>query len=245
MSRTVIATIYDRLIEAAGPRGWWPGEGRDEIIIGAVLTQNTAWRNVEKALDNLKAAKLCRLSSLARRRAETIARLIVPSGYFNLKARRLKSVARFFAPGGRERFDELSTWPTEKLREALLGVWGVGPETADSILLYALGRPSFVIDAYTMRVARRHGLCNDKTTYAQAQRLFSEALPTQLQLFNEYHALVVWVGHRFCKPKPLCSRCPLSERDCFVTARAWNRLKAAQKESPEFRAFKRPKSGAR
>ena len=147
------ALVGHAAARAAGPRGWWPGDGRDEIIIGAVLTQNTAWRNVEKALENLKAAKLCRLSSLARRRAETIARLIVPSGYFNLKARRLKSVARFFAPGGRERFDEFAPWPTEKLREALLGVWGVGPETADSILLYALGRPSFVIDAYTMRVA--------------------------------------------------------------------------------------------
>lgn len=222
--REIVRAIYEALFEEAGPRGWWPGQGRDEIIIGAVLTQNTAWKNVERALGELKRAGLCSLARLATMEPEQIAPLIRASGYFNLKARRLKSVADFFAPDGRERFDELEAMETEELRGALLDVWGIGPETVDCILLYALDRISFVIDAYTLRVTERHGLTPPGTKYEEARRFFSERVEPNLALYNEYHALLVWVGHHYCKPRPLCEQCPLSRREYFATAKAWRAL---------------------
>ena len=228
--KRAIRNIFDRLDRAVGPRGWWPGQTRDEIIIGAVLTQNTAWRNVERAIASLKGRDLLSLAKLARRAPERIAPLIVPAGYFNLKARRLRAVAGFFAPGGRERFDEFEAWPMERLRDELLGVWGVGPETADSILLYALDRLTFVVDAYTIRIASRHGLCGEKATYEETRRLFSDAVPSELQSFNEAHAQLVWVGHHFCKPKPRCGECPLSRRDCYATGEAWARMAPARRD---------------
>jgi len=226
----IVATIYDRLYAAAGPRGWWPGDGRDEIIIGAVLAQNTAWRNVEGALVNLRRAGLLRLSRLAVARPSTLARLLRPAGYFNLKARRLKAVARFFAPAGRERFEEMAPWPTDRLREELLSVWGVGPETADSILLYALDRLSFVVDAYTLRVVERHGLLAAGSGYEAARSFFSRHTRPDPALYNEYHALLVWVGHHFCKPRPRCAACPLSRRSCFASEAAWRQLASARAE---------------
>lgn len=225
----VIRRLYDRMLEAAGARGWWPGEGRDEIIIGAVLTQNTAWRNVEPAIENLRAARLLRLKKLAVTEPEAVAPHIRPSGYFNLKARRLHSVARFFAPGGRERFGELRRRDTDELREELLGVWGMGPETVDCILLYALDRISFVVDAYTLRVLERHGLTPEGTRYEAARTLLASAVEEDLQVYNEFHALFVWAGHHFCKPKPRCGECPLASRECFATERSWRRLARARK----------------
>lgn len=228
----LLRLIYDRLLEAAGPRGWWPGEGRDEIIIGAVLTQNTAWKNVEQAIAQLREADLLTLRKLAVIPSEVIAPHIRPSGYFNLKARRLQSVAAFFAPGGRERFEELQRLDTATLREQLLGVWGIGPETVDCILLYALDRLSFVIDAYTLRVLERHGIVPAGTGYEKARALLAAATKEELQRFNEYHALFVWAGHHYCKPKPRCASCPLSTRDCFWTESAWQRLRRARKIEP-------------
>lgn len=225
----IIRGVYDRLLEAAGPRGWWPGHGRDEIIIGAVLTQNTAWRNVEQALEGLRGAGLLRLSALATTPPRDVAPLIRPAGYFNLKARRLQSVAGFFAPGGRERFDEIEGVDTDTLREELLGVWGIGPETVDCILLYALGRLSFVVDAYTLRVLERHGLAPPGTGYEAARSLLGGAVEADLQLYNEFHALFVWAGHHFCKPSPRCSECPLAERSHFATETAWRRLRDARR----------------
>jgi endonuclease III related protein len=226
--REVVRGWYDRLLAAAGPRGWWPGDGRDEIIIGAVLAQNTAWKNVEQALDNLRGAGMLRLRHLVGMDPKDIAPLIRPSGYFNLKARRLHSVATFFAPGGNERFDELEGLETDELRRQLLGVWGIGPETVDCILLYALGRLSFVVDAYTLRVVERHGLAPPGTTYETARRLFTELVDPDPALYNEFHALLVWVGHHYCKPNPRCADCPLSSRECFPTGRAWNALAKAR-----------------
>ncbi len=226
----IIRHIYDLLLSEAGPRHWWPGDGRDEIIIGAVLTQNTAWRNVVPAIENLKRAGLCRLATLARTPPEQIARLIVPAGYFNLKARRLRSVAEFFAPKGSERFDELAQWPFARLREELLRVWGVGPETADSILLYALDRISFVVDAYTTRMMTRHGLCRNGIRYEELRAILGEAVKPNLAVYNEFHALFVWVGHHFCRSKPLCAECPLSRRDCFATQKAWLKLRSPREE---------------
>jgi endonuclease III related protein len=228
LRRQLVRRWYERLLASAGPRGWWPGDGRDEIITGAVLTQNTAWKNVEKALANLRAVGMLRLDRLATADPADIAPLIRPSGYFNLKARRLHSVAAFFAPGGRERFDELALLETGELRDRLLGVWGIGPETVDCILLYALGRPSFVIDAYTLRVVRRHGLAPAGTNYEHARSLFTKFVEPDAAVYNEFHALLVWVGHHFCKPTPRCADCPLSVRDCFATEKAWKALKSAR-----------------
>ena len=232
---TLLATrLYRTMLDASGPRRWWPRDesgprgGLDEIVIGAVLTQNTAWRNVEQALDGLRAAGLLDLERLAGMRPEAIAPHIRPSGYFNLKARRLAAVARYFAPGSppsiESRLGELAAMADKPLREQLLGVYGIGPETADSILLYALGRPSFVIDAYTLRIGRRHGLFGDRTGYEEARSWFMRRLKPDLRLYNEYHALLVWIGNRFCRPKPRCGRCPLLRRDCFASAADWRAL---------------------
>lgn len=202
----------------------------DEIVVGAVLTQNTAWKNVVQALAALRAAGLLDLEKLAARDAEEVAPLIKSSGYFNLKSKRLKAVADFFAPGGKLRLKELATWPTDRLRQSLIAVYGVGPETADSILLYALGRLSFVIDAYTLRIGRRHGLLTEKDDYESARALFSASVEPDLQLYNEYHALLVWIGNNFCRPTPLCHRCPLARRDCFARTADWTALKEYRRE---------------
>lgn len=228
-TRGIIDEIYNGLFGAAGPRHWWPGDGRDEIIIGAVLTQNTAWKNVELALANLRAAGLMRLALLAVAPPETIAPLIRPAGYFNLKSKRLRSVAEFFAPGGVERFDALEAELTDALREAVLGVWGVGPETADSILLYALGRLTFVVDAYTIRVMSRHGLIPADAAYEEVRDLLARNTPAEVRVFNEFHALFVWVGHHFCKPKPLCGSCPLFKRGCFASREAFDHMREVMK----------------
>lgn len=228
----MVRLLFERMLKAAGPRQWWPcdrtgpGCGRDEIILGAVLTQNTAWKNVEQALANLRSANLLSLAKIATLDPEDLAPLIRPAGYFNLKARRLHSVAEFFAPGGRERFEELAQWSDEGLRRALLGVWGLGPETVDSILLYALGRLSFVIDAYTLRIGRRHGLFKEKTSYEEARSWFTAHAPADAQVYNEYHALLVWIGNLYCKPTPRCGACPLASRECCLTAASWKSIQA-------------------
>ncbi|MEN6627103.1 MAG: hypothetical protein ABFD69_12845 [Candidatus Sumerlaeia bacterium] len=229
--RQLIGRLFGAMLEASGPRSWWPADhagprgGFDEIVIGAVLTQNTAWKNVVQALASLRAANLLDLEKLTVAEPEAIAPLIKSSGYYNLKSRRLNSVACFFAPGGKLRLAELATWPLETLRQSLVNVYGVGPETCDSILLYALGRLSFVIDAYTMRIGRRHGLLTDDDNYDSARALFSNHVEPDLQIYNEYHALLVWIGNNFCRPTPRCHQCPLSRRDCFSDNKHWTALK--------------------
>ncbi|MCE5231516.1 hypothetical protein LLG95_18210 [bacterium] len=224
-TRDLVRRLFDVMLAASGPRAWWPAEhtgvrqGLDEIVIGAVLTQNTAWKNVVQALSVLRAENLLDLEKLATLDAEKIAPLIKSSGYYNLKSKRLKAVAEFFAPGGKLRLKELETWPTETLRQSLIAVYGVGPETADSILLYALGRLSFVIDAYTLRIGRRHGLLAADDDYESARALFSAGIDPDVPLYNEYHALLVWIGNNFCRPTPLCRKCPLSRRDCFANSK--------------------------
>lgn len=224
--------LFDRMLAAAGPRHWWPCEpgapncGRDEMIIGAVLTQNTAWQNVEQALAVLRRENRLDLQKLALMAPESIAPLIRPAGYYNLKAKRLSAVARFFAPQGRYRFDELEKLEDGELREALLDVFGVGRETADSILLYALKRRTFVIDAYTLRVGRRHGIFTDATDYETARAWFTQHAPATVEQYNEYHALIVWIGKNYCKPTPRCAECPLAGRDCFATRDAWIKIQS-------------------
>lgn len=202
--------IFDRLLTAFGPQGWWPGETPFEVIVGAVLTQNTAWANVERAIWNLKGAGALELEALHRIDAERLAELIRPSGYYNMKARRLKELVRFLVERGG--IEALSKCGTEELRRALLGINGVGKETADSILLYAFNRPVFVVDAYTKRIFHRLGHLKEDAGYDDVKGFFEERLPRDAALYNEYHALIVRLGKERCrKTRPLCRGCPLSD----------------------------------
>ncbi len=205
----VLLKAYDRMLKHFGPRHWWPAETPFEVIVGAILTQNTAWINVEKAIQNLKSARVLSLKGLLEMPEKNLSILIRPSGYFNLKAKRLKSMVHFIAETYDGDLEKMSQAPLQILRKQLLNVYGVGEETADSILLYALGKPIFVIDAYTRRILSRHHLAEPNMTYAQIQHLFMETLPTQVSLFREYHALIVETGKTYCRRTPRCSECPL------------------------------------
>ncbi len=201
--------IYDSLFEYFGPQNWWPGDTPFEIAVGAILTQNTNWGNVEKAINNLKHRKCLSANALHKISHRKLASLIKPAGYFNIKAKRLKNFLDFLATNFKHSMKRMKSEDTNVLRARLLNVNGIGPETADSILLYALDKPIFVIDAYTKRVLSRHKLAAEKPDYDELQELFHNNLPMDLKLFNEFHALFVMVGKDYCKPKPRCSGCPL------------------------------------
>lgn len=202
--------VFERLLEQHGPQHWWPGDTPFEIMVGAVLTQNTAWRNVERAIANLRQAGLLDARGIAEAEAPRLADLLRPSGYFNVKADRLRHYCNWYLGAGG--FEVLRSWPTDKLRHALLGVKGVGPETADDILLYAFQRPVFVIDAYTRRIFSRLGLCSPEAGYESLRHAFEHALPPDVALFNEYHALVVAHAKDICRPCPRCTECSLRRR---------------------------------
>lgn len=201
---------YRLLYMQYGPQGWWPGETPFEVMVGAVLTQNTNWSNVRKAIANLQQAGLLSFEALSLCSADEIAPYIRPSGYYNLKARRLRNLLDLIGDhyeGKLERFlaDELAS-----SREKLLQVKGIGPETADSILLYACEHPIFVIDMYTHRVFSRHNLVMEESDYQEMQQIFMDHLPHDPHLFNEFHALIVRVASTCCKKaSPLCDQCPL------------------------------------
>ena len=201
--------IYRILFDHYGPREWWPAETPFEVVVGAILTQNTAWRNVEKAITNLKQLGPLTPEALFRLPEETLAEAIRPSGYYRQKGKRLRNFLGMLSDRFECRLDALFDLPTETLREELLALSGIGPETADSILLYAAGRPVFVIDTYTIRILSRHELLPEETSYAEAQQWVTDHLPEDVQLFNEFHALLVNVGKDFCSPRPKCSGCPL------------------------------------
>ena len=202
--------IYERLFRAFGPQHWWPGQTRFEIIVGAILTQNTSWTNVAKAIANLEGAGCLDPDRLHALDAAELEPLIRPAGYFRLKAKRLRNFTQWLYDQYQGDLDALDAIETRRLREELLGISGIGPETADSILLYALQRPVFVVDTYTARVTVRHGLIEPDINYEQLQDLFEANLAPDVALFNEYHALLVRVGKDFCKPTPRCAACPLN-----------------------------------
>ncbi len=206
-----LGQFFDTLLDAYGPQHWWPGHaGPTEIIIGAILTQNTNWKNVEKAIINLKNANLLSLESLSEIDTGTLAELIRPSGYFNLKAKRLKNLIDSITED-HSTLAEYFDCDLETLREKLLSVKGIGPETADSIILYAAEKPSFVVDAYTHRILLRHDLIWEEADYHEIRDLFMGSLPENTALYNEYHALIVQTGKEFCrKGKPRCEECPLN-----------------------------------
>jgi len=203
--------MYEAMSAALGPSHWWPGESTFEVVVGAMLAQNTNWENVARAILNLKQAKLLAPELLYTLPEADLAELIRPAGYFRLKAKRLKNMLIFLKNECRFDLDQLAGQELESLRPKLLEVKGVGPETADSVLLYALHKPSFVVDAYTKRIASRHGLVPEDAGYDELRDFFMDLLPTDVRFYNEYHALLVRTAKQWCrKQKPLCPACPLN-----------------------------------
>lgn len=213
--REKLLDVYSRLEKAFGPQGWWPGDGRFEIIVGAILTQNTSWANVTRALDNLKRLNRLNPEGMMELGTDELAEYIRPAGYYRQKARRLKEFLYFFQDEYGGDLDRLFSEEPRRLRERLLRVRGIGPETADSILLYAGHYPIFVVDAYTCRIFRCQGLISEEATYDEVQRLVMDNLDPDERLFNEFHALMVRLGKTHCRKAPRCRGCPLEEDRVF------------------------------
>jgi endonuclease-3 related protein len=205
-----LGAVYKALRKAFGHQNWWPGDTPFEVMVGAILTQNTAWTNVEKAILNLKQVGKLSHPALTRIPKRKLAQLIRPAGYFNIKADRLKCFVDFLKKECRGDLAKLKRQEMTRLREKLLGVKGIGPETADSILVYALGKPSFVIDAYTRRIFSRHGLEGEQESYEGWREIFMRALPENLGLYNDFHAQIVRLAKEHCRKVPRCSGCPLN-----------------------------------
>ena len=202
--------IYQKLYSLFGSQHWWPADTHFEVMVGAILTQNTNWQNAEKAITNLKKHKLLQPHKLYKLSHRRLASLIRPAGYYNIKAKRLKNFLKFFIKYYNGNVKKILRQATPSLRQQLLSVNGIGPETADSILLYALKRPIFVVDAYTKRILLRHHFTGEDAGYDKIQNLFMKNLKSGVKLFNEYHALLVKLGKEFClKNKPKCDICPL------------------------------------
>ena len=209
MSSAKLIEIYELLYERYGRQHWWPGEDRFEIIVGAILTQNTNWQNVEKAIANLKSAGCLNPQSLYEMPVEALAELIRPAGYYNIKAGRLKNFLNWLFDNYAGSLNALENMTIDSLRAELLGIKGIGAETADSIILYAFEKPVFVVDAYTCRVLGRHALIEDGADYEQVREFFESNLVSDVAFFNEYHALLVRVGKEHCRPRARCEGCPL------------------------------------
>ena len=202
--------IYQKLLDHFGPQNWWPARTAFEVMVGAVLTQNTNWGNVEKALVNLRDAGMLELDKMEALPTALLAEYIRPAGYYNVKAARLHNLLAMIRDQYTLSLDELFAEDSETLRRVLLAVNGIGPETADSILLYAADRPFFVVDTYTGRIMGRHGFIEQACSYEELQDIFTDSLSTDVALFKEFHALLVQTGKIFCKKsKPACAQCPL------------------------------------
>jgi len=207
---SALQDIYRRLLDEYGPQRWWPAESPFEVMVGAILTQSAAWANVEKAIGNLRRAGLLSPRGIHNQSLDELAPLVRPSGYYNAKAKKLKAMVEWLGKHS-DNLDKAFSGDTAELRSELLAVHGIGPETADSILLYAALKPVFVIDAYTRRILSRLGLASPEDTYDDLQRLFMANLEADVQIFNEYHALLVRLGKEACRKAPLCSQCCLAE----------------------------------
>ncbi|MBM4329281.1 MAG: endonuclease III domain-containing protein [Deltaproteobacteria bacterium] len=205
----LLTRMYRAMRGHFGHRNWWPGNSPFEVCVGAVLTQNTAWRNVVRAIHNLKAAAALDPFRIHELSHDELAALIRPAGYFNVKARRLRNFVDHLVLRHQGESDNLFQAPVEALRRELLFINGVGKETADSIILYAAGKPIFVVDAYTRRILGRHGLVSENADYDTVQLLFHAHVPRDVALYNDFHAQFVAVGHSHCKRVPLCDSCPL------------------------------------
>jgi endonuclease-3 related protein len=202
--------IYEKLLDAFGKQNWWPADDIFEVIVGAILTQQASWRNVEKTIKNLKEHKVLNPEGLHRLDVKKLEELIRPSGFYRVKARRLKSFVDFLFEKYDGRLEKLFSLSMKELRKELLSINGIGNETADSILLYSAGKPSFVVDAYTIRIFSRLGLLKEKE-YDRVKEFFENNLPREVELYKEYHALIVELGKNVCKTKPKCFLCPLDK----------------------------------
>ncbi|MGI9304523.1 MAG: endonuclease III domain-containing protein [Gammaproteobacteria bacterium] len=214
MSKPLFESVYDTLRTHHGRQRWWPAESAFEMMVGAVLTQNTAWTNVERAIDNLEQAAMLAPRPILNCDRPRLAELLRPSGYFNVKARRLRALCQWYVDEGG--MECLKRRQTRALRESLLAVNGIGPETADDILLYAFKRPVFVIDAYTRRMFSRLGLIDAEAPYEELRAQFEAGLPPGARLFNEYHALIVTHGKHICQARPKCGDCVLAAQCAYV-----------------------------
>ena len=203
--------VFRILLDNVGPQSWWPGESPLEVMVGAVLVQNTAWKNVQRAIDNLREEDLFQPDRLLEIQPTELAELIRPAGYFRLKTKRLRSLMEFIMREYEGSIDAMRNADMHTLREQLLGVHGIGPETADSILLYALEMPAMVVDTYTHRIFSRHGWVSYELDYHQLQDHLTSELPKDIAIYNEMHALMVNIGHHYCRKKPRCESCPLQE----------------------------------
>ncbi len=207
-----LSDYYDTLFAAFGPQYWWPGRTPFEIIVGAILTQNTSWSNVELAIQNLRRKKLLTPGAIEAVSFGRLAALIRSSGYFRQKAKKLKAFVRFLRAEYQGSLAKMFRTPTRALRDQLLGVHGIGPETADSILLYAGRHLVFVVDAYTRRILERHQLAGPKHSYEDVRLFFERSLPPDVPLYNEFHALIVQTGKDYCRKRnPRCDQCPLQD----------------------------------
>jgi len=200
--------IYNLLLKHFGPQHWWPADTEFEVIVGAILTQNSNWKNVEKAISNLKENGLLSPEGIHQVSEERLKELIRPAGYYNSKARKLREFTNFIFEDYKD-LDEFLGLPQDELREHLLSIWGIGPETADSIVLYAANKPSFVVDAYTGRIFSRMGFVSEGVGYDDLKKFFEDNLPKDVALYQEFHALVVELAKDCCRTKPLCRECPL------------------------------------
>ncbi|HSB05156.1 MAG TPA: endonuclease III domain-containing protein [Thermodesulfobacteriota bacterium] len=217
--RTLLLRIYRLLYRAYGPQFWWPGETSFEVMVGAILTQNTSWKNVEKSILCLKEKGALSPAGIRQLSRKELASLIRSSGYFRIKTERLKTFIAFLFDEYGGNLLEMKRVPLQKLRKRLLSLKGIGPETADSILLYGLKKPIFVVDAYTIRTLSRHGVVSEKASYEEMQNLFMKHLPHDEAVFNEYHALLVHLGKWVCKRVPKCDICPLKNVRCEAKGR--------------------------
>jgi len=207
-----IYSIYRLLYKKYGPQGWWPGDSQLECVLGAILTQNTSWQNAAKAINNLKKSDLVSIDKLNLLTTNELAQLIRSSGYFNQKAVKIKNFLTFLCENYEGKLEKMFDEDMYILRDKLLSIKGIGPETADCIILYGGNKPIFVIDTYTYRVLSRHGLVPEQTSYNEMQELFMDSLNLDPGIFNEYHALLVKVGKERCKKqKPICAGCPLED----------------------------------
>jgi endonuclease-3 related protein len=210
MSQPSLLKIYQSLLSAFGPRHWWPAKTSEEVIFGAILAQNTTWKNAKRAITALENADKLSFEAIKKMNEKKLGELVKPARFFNQKAKALKVFAEYFGNKYNFNIKKMKRLPLAHVREELLSLYRIGPETADSILLYALQKPIFVIDAYTKRIFSQHGFMKIDDSYAAYQNFFMNNLPLDVQLYNEFHALLVHTGYLYCKPKPLCGECPLS-----------------------------------
>ena len=203
--------IYQRLYDVYGPQDWWPAESPFEVVVGAILVQNTAWTNAERAIQNLREADLLSVDQLYALPVAELESLIRSAGYYRMKTRRLRNLLDHLVEHHGGSIDLFFELDTATLREELLSINGIGPETADSILLYAAERPVFVVDSYTNRVLKRHRWIEDDGDYDALQSHFHSHLESDVSLYNEFHALIVRIGHLHCRKTPRCEECPLEQ----------------------------------